>query len=179
MTGRAFNHAFTWQMTASQATDAASALARAAASGGPVDAVIAIARGGTRPACDIAAALGAPVRTVQARHNQTDAPYEKATGLVSCDVTEAGPVRGRVLIVDDICGTGATLAAVTSALQHFAAPGAVLITATLCRNAGSSARPDLTVWNDLEEWVVFPWEASLLDGLPVRVLPDPGQALVA
>ena len=54
MTGRAFNHDFAWQMTASQAADAASALARAAASGGPVDAVIAIARGGTRPARDIA-----------------------------------------------------------------------------------------------------------------------------
>jgi hypoxanthine phosphoribosyltransferase len=179
VTGRAFNHAFAWHMTTSQAADAASALARAAASGGPVDAVIAIARGGTQPARDIAAALGAPVRTVQARHNRTDALYEEATGLVSCDVTEAGPVRGRVLVVDDICGSGATLAVVTSALEQLAAPGALLVTATLCRNAGSPARPDLTIWNDLKEWVVFPWEASPPDGLPVRGLPGPGQALVA
>lgn len=179
MTGRTFNHAFAWQMTVPQAAAAASALARAVASGCPVDAVIAIARGGTQPGRDIAAALGAPVRTVQARHNQTDSLYEAATGRVWCDAAETGPVRGRVLVVDDICGTGATLAAVTSALTQVGAPGTVLVTATLCRNAGSPARPDLTVWDDLEEWVVFPWEASPPAGLPVRCLPDPGQALLA
>ena len=81
--------------------------------------------------------------------------------------------------MDDICGTGATLAAVTSALARLAEPGAVLVTATLCRNAGSPCRPDLTVWDDLREWVIFPWEAGPPDGLPVRRLPDPGQALVA
>lgn len=179
MIGRAFNRAFAWQMTAPQAAAAASALARAAAGGGPVDAVIAIARGGTQPAQAIAAALGAPVRTVQARHNATDAMYSEATGRVWCDAAEAGPVRGRVLVVDDICGTGATLAAVASALTQVAAPRTALVTATLCRNAGSPARPDLTVWDDLEEWVIFPWETSPPGGLPVRCLPDPGRVLVA
>jgi uncharacterized protein len=178
MTSRAFNHDFAWQMTASQATTAASILASAAAKGDPVDVVIAIARGGTQPARDIATALGAPVRTVRARHNYTDSMYAEATGRVSCDVAGAGPLRGRVLVVDDICGTGATLATVTSALAR-AAPGAALLTATLCRNAGSPSRPDLTVWDDLREWVIFPWEASPPDGLPVRYLPDPGQGLVA
>jgi hypoxanthine phosphoribosyltransferase len=179
MTSRAFNHDFAWQMTISQAATAARILAGAAAEGGPVDVVIAIERGGTRPARDIAAALGAPVRPVQARHNPTDAMYAEATGRVSCDVAGAGPLRGRVLVVDDICGTGATLATVTSALARFAAPGTALVTATLCRNAGSPGRPGLTVWDDLREWVIFPWEASPPDGLPVRCLPDPGQALVA
>ena len=179
MTSRAFNRAFAWQMTASQAAGAAAVLAEAAARGGPVDAVVAVARGGIQPARDIAAALGAPVRTVQAGHNPTDAIYTEATGRVSCDVIEAGPLRGRVLVVDDICGTGATLTTVTSALARLAAPGTTLLTATLCRNAGSPCRPDLTVWDDLREWVVFPWEAGPPDGLPVRCLPDPGQALVA
>jgi hypoxanthine phosphoribosyltransferase len=179
VTSRAFNREFAWQMTASQAAGAASVLAGAAARGGPVDAVVAVARGGTQPARDIAAALGVRVRTVRARHNPTDAMYAQATGRVWCDAAEAGPVCGRVLIVDDICGTGATLTAVTSALARNAAPGAALVTATLCRNAGSPCRPDLTVWDDLREWVIFPWEAGPPDGLPVRCLPDPGQALVA
>jgi hypothetical protein len=179
MSSRAFNHAFAWQMTGRQAATAAAVLAGAAATGGPVDAVIAIARGGTRPARDVAAALGAPVRTVRARHNPTDAVYAAATGRVWCDAAEAGPLRGRLLVVDDICGTGATLATVTSALARVSEPGAALVTATLCRNAGSPGRPDLTVWDDLREWVIFPWEAGPPDGLPVRCLPDPGQALVA
>jgi hypothetical protein len=166
-------------MSASQAAGAAAVLAGAASRGGPVDAVIAVARGGTQPARDIAAALGVPARTVRARHNPTDAMYAQATGHVWCDAAETGPLRGRVLVVDDICGTGATLAAVTSALALAAEPGAELVTATLCRNAGSPCRPDLTVWDDLREWVIFPWEAGPPDGLPARCLPDPGQAFTA
>jgi hypoxanthine phosphoribosyltransferase len=179
MTSRAFNRDFAWQMTGPQAVTAAAILAGAAATGGPVDAVIAIARGGTQAARVIAAALGAPVRTVRARHNPTDAMYAEATGRVWCDAAGAGPLRGRIIVVDDICGTGATLATVTSALARVAEPGTALVTATLCRNAGSPCRPDLTVWDDLREWVIFPWEAGPPEGLPVRCLADPGQALVA
>jgi uncharacterized protein len=179
MTGRAFNRDFAWEMTASQAATAAAILAVAAAQGGPVDTIVGIARGGIHAALDIAAMLGVPVRTVQARHNSTDAMYMEATGHVSCDATGTGLLRGRVLVVDDICGSGATLVTVTGELARLAVPGTALVTATLCRNAGSPFRPDLTVWDELREWVIFPWEPPAPCELPVRRLPDPGQALVA
>ena len=182
MTGRVFDHVFAWQMTLIQLAGATSLLAAAAAGRfGPVDRVIAIERGGIEPAVAIAGKLGARFHTVRARHNPTSDLYTEATGQVSCTVsgisTEA--VSGCVLIVDDICGTGATLHAVTSILSEMAAPGSRLHTATLCRNAGASARPGLTVWDDLREWVVFPWEPHPPAGTALRVLPDPEQAHAA
>ena len=83
-----------------------------------------------------------------------------------------------MLIVDDICGTGATLHAVTSILRELAGPGTRLCSATLCRNAGAPARPGLTVWDDLREWVIFPWEPRPPEGTIIRTLPDPRQAHV-
>jgi hypoxanthine phosphoribosyltransferase len=182
MSGRVFDHAFAWLMTPRQLTGAASLLADAAVSQfGPVGQVIAIERGGTEPARAIAGQLGARLQAIRARHNPTSDLYTQATGLVSCTASgiETRAVSGCVLIVDDICGTGATLRAVTSMLSELAGPGTRLHTATLCRNAGASARPGLTVWDELREWVVFPWEPRPPAGTALRTLPDPGQTHAA
>ena len=173
MTGRVFDHGFAWQMTEHQAAAAAQRLADEVAQLGRVDEVIAIARGGIRPAHAIAARFGVPVRTVRARHNPDDALYAEATGNVACDVIRPVSLRGRILVVDDICGTGATLRAVTGELARHATPGTTLATATLCRNAGAEVMPDLTVWDDLREWVIFPWEPQPEAGTAVKTLPDP------
>lgn len=178
MTARVFDHAFAWQMTHRQFTEATSLLAAAAASRfGSVDHVVAIGRGGTEPAGSIAGKLGARLHTVWARHNPTSDLYTQATGRVWCTVSgiAAGSISGCILVVDDICGTGATLDAVTSSLTDLAATGARLHTATLCRNAAASHRPGLTVWDGLREWVVFPWEPRPPAGTTIRILPDPGQ----
>jgi hypoxanthine phosphoribosyltransferase len=178
MTSRVFDHDFAWQLTARQLTDAASLLASAVATRfGPIDHVIAIERGGTEPARAIARHLGARLHAIRARHNPTSDLYAQATGQVSCTASgiEADSVSGCVLVVDDICGTGATLLAVTSILSEVAGPGTRLRTATLCRNAGASARPGLTVWDDLREWVIFPWEPRPPAGTTIRTLPDPVQ----
>ncbi len=181
MTGRVFDHAFAWHMTARQFADAAALLAAACERSAPVDQVIGIAQGGLRPAQAIASRLGARLRVVRARHNPTGTLYTQATGQVSCAITGigAGSIRGSVLIVDDICGTGATLQAVTSALTPLAAPGARLHTAALCRNAGARTAPGLVVWDNLREWVVFPWEPRPPAGTPLRTLPDPTEAHAA
>lgn len=182
MTGRIFDHAFAWQMAPRQLTSAATLLADAARSQfGPIDQVIAIERGGVEPARAIARQLGTQLLTIRAQHNPTSDLYAQATGQVWC--TTAGlpsdALSGCVLIVDDICGTGATLRVVTRILRELAGSGTRLHTATLCRNAGASDNPQLTVWDDLREWVVFPWEQRPPAGIALRTLPHPRQARAA
>jgi hypoxanthine phosphoribosyltransferase len=182
VTGRVFDRAFAWEMSAEQLALAASLLADAAARRfGPVDRVIAVERGGTEPARAIARRLGARLGAVRARHNPTSDLYTQATGEVTCAAAGIGAraLGGCVLIVDDICGTGATLQAVTGVLSGLSLPGTRLATATLCRNAGAGTRPALTVWDDVREWVVFPWEPRPPAGTALRPLPGPWQVHAA
>ena len=176
MTGRVFNAEFAWLMSADQAAAAGTILASiAAARYGTLGLVAGVANGGPEPAAAIARSLHAPLAIIRARHNATSAIRVQATGQVHVESPELRPgvVHGTVLVVDDIFGTGATLDAVISALAALAAPETRLHTATLCRNAGTERRPDLTVWDDLQEWVVFPWEAPPPPGTPLRPLPAP------
>ncbi len=99
----------------------------------------------------IAAKLGAPAVAVSVRHNPDDTIYSQATGQVRCDFASFIPLMGSpgpFLVVDDICGTGATLAAVVEILTWLTAPEAKICTATLCRNVGAPpGTPDLHVWS--------------------------------
>jgi hypoxanthine phosphoribosyltransferase len=141
----------------------------------PIAATIGIANGGLAPARDIAQQLLVPTHQVTARHNPTDAPYTQATGIVTYDLgpfDTAFPGRqpaGTVLIVDDICGSGATFITLLPALAHRLGPNAELHTVALCRNAGSSINPDLWVWT-VDDWVAFPWERPPADDAAVMDL---------
>jgi adenine/guanine phosphoribosyltransferase-like PRPP-binding protein len=160
-------------MPAEHLPQACLCLADAAGDGGRIDAVVGVLNGGRTPATAIAAHLGVPRWFVRARHNATDAVYTQATGWVSCEADgTVTSLRGRVLVVDDICGTGATLTAVRGVL---AGPDVELVTCALCVNAGAADRPDLWVW-DVRDWVVFPWESAPPAGQPSMDLPVPGQA---
>ncbi|MGH3871578.1 MAG: phosphoribosyltransferase [Pseudonocardiaceae bacterium] len=156
---RVFDHARLWVASEIGVCEAARLLACAArAVFGPIGEVIGIAEGGRTLAALIAAHLDVPIRIVHARHNPTEAPYTQATGEVTCDIGSipAGSMAGHVLLVDDICGTGATLCTVADAL---ATPDLRLISCVLCLNAGARMTPDLWVWK-VRDWVVFPWEAA-------------------
>ena len=124
----------------------------------PPDVVIGVARGGTRLAHALAAHLRRPHVMVRASHNSGDALRQQATGRVTLDVTAATYLDHglRVLLCDDISGTGATLAAVSGALDALIFPWQIQ-TVTLCRNEGATGHPDLWLW-DVRDWVVFPWE---------------------
>jgi uncharacterized protein len=95
---------------------------------------------------------------VRTSHNSGDAVRQQATGRVTLDVAAATDLEQglRVLLCDDIVGTGATLAAVSGALEVLIVPRQIQ-TVTLYRNAGATDHPDLWLW-EVRDWVVFPWE---------------------
>lgn len=142
-----------------------------------VSSVIGIAHGGTTPAHRIAARLDVRTHIVRASHNATDAPYSPATGTVTCDLDswQLDRLTGTVLVVDDICGTGATFTAVLDALRPWAEPHTRFLTCALCRNRGASTPPDLYCW-DVADWVVFPWE-DVPAGHSTTPLPFPKQVI--
>lgn len=132
---------------------------------GPITAVIGVANGGLAPAQALGALLAVPGYRVDARHNSTDALYTQASGHVTYDVRRLASalagrrLGGRILLVDDICGTGATFHALHPALDNYLASGATIHTVVLCRNAGAVHEPDLWLWT-VDDWVRFPWEPA-------------------
>jgi hypothetical protein len=147
---------------------------------GPVTAVIGVAHGGLPPAQVLGALLAVPVYRIDARHNPTDALYTQASGHVTHDVRRLASalagrrLTGKILLVDDICGTGATFHAVRPALDSHLASGATVHTVALCRNTGATDEPELWLWT-VDDWVRFPWEPALPADVAVENLTLPGQ----
>jgi hypoxanthine phosphoribosyltransferase len=148
---------------------------------GPITTVIGVANGGLAPAQAIGTLLTAPTYRIDARHNPTDARYTQATGHVTHDVRRLASalagrrLDGRILLVDDICGTGATFHTLCPALASYLASCATVHTVALCRNAGAVHEPDLWLWT-VDDWVRFPWEPVLPAGMAVENLTIPGRA---
>ncbi|MFI8281124.1 phosphoribosyltransferase [Streptomyces sp. NPDC085929] len=148
-------------------------LAAAIAPDGEVSIVLAVANGGTIPGAGLAGRLAVPLAHIQAKHNRTDAIHTQATGNVAVAVPDGFPdaLSGRVLLVDDICGSGATFAALTTALEPMLTAGGRVETVALCRNEGADRAPDWAAYT-VDDWVVFPWEAPPA-GIELVALPSP------
>jgi len=170
---RQFDHQRIWELSQPVFEQAAVLLAQAAPA---ADVVVGIARGGV-PLAELAAGrLGVPAIPLRARHNLSDDIYLPASGDVQIAADEAAAlapaVTGRrVLLADDICGTGATLAAVLDRLQPL--HPAEVRTVVLCRSEAAAFTPDAWVW-DTRDWVVFPWNDPA--GQPTEMLALPRQA---
>ncbi|MFF4648091.1 phosphoribosyltransferase [Streptomyces sp. NPDC001389] len=173
MTGRVFSGSGPFLLSDLALEASLDALASAVAAQGPVNLVIGIAGGGVWPAAGLAARLGAPVHRVKARHNPSDALRTQATGQVSVHLDAPLPdtLGGRILLVDDICGTGATFTAVAQALTPRLEPGCELETVAVCTNTGSGQRPNWSA-HAVDDWVVFPWEQPPA-GIRLVPLPAP------
>lgn len=166
---RVFEHQQIWRLTPDALREATTLLAGAILHDHEaIHHVIGIANGGTAPARMIASTLGVKARTVHARHNSGDATYQQATGKVTLDLDpltralNGQRLLGRVLVVDDICGSGATLRRLHHDLAPLVSPSAQVVTAVLCLNTGASTLPDYSIWT-VADWVLFPWEKPPAD----------------
>ncbi|OXM44128.1 phosphoribosyltransferase [Amycolatopsis alba] len=179
---RDFDHRKIWRVTPEALHDAATLLADTILRDhSSVERVIGIANGGVSPAHLIATTLRMNARMVRARHNIGDDVYQQATGDVSLDLTpltralNGRRLTGTVLVVDDICGSGATLRRVHDDFAPLLSPSAQILTAVLCLNTGATTLPDYSIWT-VSDWVVFPWETPPADQ-DTTPLPPPRKVL--
>ncbi len=170
MTRRVFEQQRLWRLTA-EGFQAAAALIAAAERRRDPHMVVGIDRGGRPLAELLGRLLGLPVVAVRARHNDTDAVEVAATGRVrvNSDAARQVPAGRRLLVVDDVCGSGATLRTVGAVLTGLCRPS-LLRSAVLCCNIGAAVRPDTWVW-EVADWTCFPWEAG--PGRHTEALPRP------
>lgn len=170
---RIFEGTRTWRLSWDDFGQAAALISDAERRHTP-DLVIGVERGGRALATALATSLGVPTVMIKARHNATDQVAIQATGQVTVDLSPLASARSlsRILIADDICGSGHTLAAVSRALAGERSAISIRA-AVLCRNAGSALAPDTWVWN-VADWVCFPWEPE--PGVSTEPLPPPTAA---
>ena len=170
---RQFDHERIWELSQRVFEQAAVLLAEAAplatsSSGSPA---AGFSSRNSSPAASACQAV-----SLRARHNVSDDIYLPASGDVRIAADEAAAlapaVTGRrVLVADDICGTGATLMAVMDRM-----PGlhpAEVRSAVLCRSEAAAFTPDAWIW-DTRDWVIFPWNDPA--GQPTEMLGLPRQA---
>ncbi|MDJ0342778.1 phosphoribosyltransferase family protein [Streptomyces sp. H10-C2] len=153
---RVFEGERIWAMSQDAFLAAAALIAAHEASFVP-ELVVGLARGGVPLAQEIGRILGIPAVEIRARHNVSDLVGIQATGEVEVDeatLLTAVAGAGRVLVIDDICGSGATLQTVAALLTG---AGVAARTAVLCRNDGADFPLDIWVWS-VADWVAFPWE---------------------
>lgn len=118
---------------------------------GDVEVVVAIARGGIVPGALVAFHLGVPLRILQLRfRDDRNVPLGGPPEVV-------GPVpdvaRKRVLIVDDVGVSGATLLAARDALR---APDARTLVVK-----GKAGAADVVLFDDVPSCVVWPWNEDV------------------
>ncbi|PJE97393.1 phosphoribosyltransferase [Streptomyces carminius] len=135
--------------------------AQVRADGFAPDCVLAVARGGLAAAGALTCILDVPVmHTVRVRRTADDSRYAAKREPVVEASGHSAPLPGdRVLVVDDIVGTGVTADAVAGYLATAGVPDGGVRLAALVRNHRSARTPDYCS-AVIDDWIVFPWEAD-------------------
>lgn len=113
-----------------------------------VDVVVGIGTGGVVPACIVAYHLGAPLKIIHLNFRDADNKPRRDTPTL-LEPFYGPPPGSRVLLVDDVSVSGATMAA---ARQHL--PGCEVTTLAF------KGKADLVVLPEVASCVVWPWALS-------------------
>lgn len=138
-----------------------SLMRRIRARGEEVDCVLGIARGGLVPAVALANLLGVTAfHVIAVGRNVGNGRYlAKQPPEVLWHGDLAGLRDRRVLVVDDVAGSGETLRHVRELAVR--AGASAVHTAVLVRMSGGASAVDHAAV-ELDDWVVFPWEDTTL-----------------
>lgn len=142
-------------------------IAQQADDDGAPQTLVAVLRGGAIPSVWLSHHLQVrDVRAVEVTHTADDSPYAaKTPEPVAVNPASLGDLVGRdVLIVDDVAGSGQTLATV---VRLVAQAGAGRVRTAVCAvNSDNWAGPQLAgatityIGQTINGWVIFPWEAT-------------------
>lgn len=115
------------------------------------DVVVGVARGGLIPAVRLCHLLGdREFRVIHMRH------YRGKRRMRTPElISDIKPLKGKVLLVDDVADTGRSLRFVLDHVRK-RCNGEVRV-ATLACKPRSDPKPDYFAF-ETEEWVIFPWE---------------------
>lgn len=122
------------------------------------DFIVGVARGGLIPAVWLSHLLGdKPLRFIHVKYYKGVNLRKKKPELLA----DVGRLKGKVLVVDDVADTGASLEFVT---KHIKRKGAKEVrVATIAVKPRSTIKPDFFVF-ETSKWIVFPWEEMPVKG---------------
>ena len=119
------------------------------------DCLVCINRGGLVLGRYLSDSLNLPLAVISARFYETSSQAEKEL-VVDAKVSSTNGLGERILLVDDLVGSGETMRAVIDTIRRLH-PQASIKTAALYRTAGSEFPVDYYA-KDKHHWVVFPYE---------------------
>jgi len=118
------------------------------------DIIVGVARGGLIPAVRLSHLLGDKLMQVIHLRYYAGVNLRKEKPELLADVDE---LKGKVLVVDDVADTGASLEFVVNHLKKKGVKE--MRVATIAWKPKARVKPDFFVY-ETDKWIVFPWEEA-------------------